>query len=121
MKSRRVEGERITDSDAAAPRVFQSIPESGGGRAAEGPSGQARNRGWRGDSFCQSGPFRVRWRMQPWHHMRAIYNILFTFFFLLSAPFYFLKMRRRGNWQEGFGQRFGRFSSKVKQAMTNRH
>src|SRR5688572_6971310 len=53
--------------------------------------------------------------------MRAIYNILFTFFFLLSAPFYFLKMRRRGNWQEGFGQRFGRFSSKVKQAMTNRH
>src|SRR6188768_3341227 len=53
--------------------------------------------------------------------MRAIYNVLFTFFFLLSAPFYFLKMRRRGNWQEGFGQRFGRFSSKVKQAMTNRH
>jgi len=53
--------------------------------------------------------------------MRAIYNILFTFFFLLSAPFYFSKMRRRGNWQEGFGQRFGRFSSKVKQAMTNRH
>jgi 3-deoxy-D-manno-octulosonic-acid transferase len=53
--------------------------------------------------------------------MRAIYNIIFTVFFLLSAPFYFLKMRRRGNWQEGFGQRFGRFSSKVKQAMTNRH
>src|SRR5262249_25454406 len=34
---------------------------------------------------------------------------------------YFLKMLRRGNWQEGFGQRFGRYSSKVKQAMTNRH
>src|SRR5436190_21320486 len=53
--------------------------------------------------------------------MRLIYNILFLFFFTLSAPFYFLKMWRRGNWREGFGQRFGRFSSKVKQAMTNRH
>lgn len=53
--------------------------------------------------------------------MRFLYNILFTLGFLVSAPFYFLKMRRRGNWREGFGQRFGRFSSKVKQAMTNRH
>jgi 3-deoxy-D-manno-octulosonic-acid transferase len=53
--------------------------------------------------------------------MRFLYNILFTLGFIVSAPFYFLKMRRRGNWQEGFGQRFGRFSSKVKQAMTNRH
>jgi len=53
--------------------------------------------------------------------MRLIYNILFTFFFCLSAPFYFLKMWRRGNWRPGFGERFGRFSSKVKQAMTNRH
>ena len=53
--------------------------------------------------------------------MRLLYNLLFTFFFLLSAPYYFLRMRRRGNWREGFLQRFGRFSSKVKQAMTNRH
>ncbi|HXJ74730.1 MAG TPA: glycosyltransferase N-terminal domain-containing protein, partial [Candidatus Dormibacteraeota bacterium] len=53
--------------------------------------------------------------------MRFVYNILFAFFFCLSAPFYFLKMWRRGNWQEGFLQRFGRYSSKVKQAMTNRH
>ena len=53
--------------------------------------------------------------------MRLIYNILFIFFFILSAPFYFLKMWRRGDWREGFGQRFGRYSSKVKQAMTNRH
>ena len=30
-------------------------------------------------------------------------------------------MRRRGNWMEGFGQRFGRYNSKVKQAVTNRH
>ena len=53
--------------------------------------------------------------------MRFIYNILFTVFFCLSAPYYFMRMRRRGNWREGFGERFGRFSSKVKQAMTNRH
>src|SRR5260221_228697 len=30
-------------------------------------------------------------------------------------------MWRRGGWLHGFGQRFGRFSSKVKQAVTNRH
>ena len=53
--------------------------------------------------------------------MRRLYNILFTFFFFLSSPFYFLKMWRRGQWQEGFGQRFGRYTSKLKQALTNRH
>src|SRR5438552_13897818 len=53
--------------------------------------------------------------------MRNLYNILFTLFFCLSSPFYFLKMWRRGGWLNGFGQRFGRFSSKVKQAVTNRH
>src|SRR5260221_5714542 len=30
-------------------------------------------------------------------------------------------MWRRGGWLHGFGQRFGRFSSKIKQAVTNRH
>jgi 3-deoxy-D-manno-octulosonic-acid transferase len=53
--------------------------------------------------------------------MRLIYNILFTVGFYLSAPFYFLKMWRRGNWREGFSQRFGRYDAKVKQAITNRH
>ncbi|MDB6131595.1 MAG: 3-deoxy-D-manno-octulosonic acid transferase [Verrucomicrobiales bacterium] len=53
--------------------------------------------------------------------MRVVYNILFTFFFLLSSPFYFLKMWRRGNWKKGFGQRFGSYSSKIKQAVTNRN
>src|SRR6185295_12677639 len=53
--------------------------------------------------------------------MRGVYNILFLIGFCFSAPFYFLKMWRRGNWQAGFGQRFGRFSSKIKQAVTNRH
>jgi len=53
--------------------------------------------------------------------MKRLYNFFFTLFFYLSAPFYFLKMWRRGNWREGFPQRFGRFSSKIKQALTNRH
>ncbi len=53
--------------------------------------------------------------------MRFLYNILFPIFFTLSAPYYFLKMWRRGNWRKGFGQRFGFFDNKVKQAITNRH
>src|SRR5213592_3535971 len=53
--------------------------------------------------------------------MRSLYNILFTIFFCVSAPYYFLKMWRRGNWRRGFRQRFGRFDSKIKQAVTNRH
>ncbi len=39
--------------------------------------------------------------------MRLLYNILFPVFFLLSAPYYFWKLLRRGKWREGFGQRFG--------------
>lgn len=53
--------------------------------------------------------------------MKGLYNLLFTVFFCLSAPFYFLKMLRRGRWRHGFGQRFARYSSKIKQAVTNRH
>src|SRR2546422_10870467 len=53
--------------------------------------------------------------------MRKLYNILFTVCFWLSCPYYFLKMWRRGNWQSGFGQRFARYDSKIKQAVTNRH
>ena len=53
--------------------------------------------------------------------MRTIYNILFAIFFVLSAPYYFLRLRRRGNWREGFGQRFAKYNVKLKQAITNRH
>ncbi len=53
--------------------------------------------------------------------MYMLYNFLFTVFFILSAPYYFYRLWRRGNWQEGFGQRFGRYSSKIKQAISNRH
>lgn len=52
--------------------------------------------------------------------MRTLYNILFTIFFALASPYYFLRMRRRGNWQEGFRERFGNFDAKLKQALSNR-
>lgn len=53
--------------------------------------------------------------------MRFLYNILFLFSFGLSAPYYFWKMWRRGNWTSGFAQRFGSYDAKIKQALTNRH
>ncbi len=53
--------------------------------------------------------------------MRTWYNLLFTIFFVASSPYYFWRMSRRGNWQAGFQQRFGTFSSKLKSALTNRH
>src|SRR6476659_1490294 len=53
--------------------------------------------------------------------MRSLYNILFIIGFCLSAPFYFLKMWRRGNWQQGVSERFGRYRNKTMQALTNRH
>ncbi len=49
--------------------------------------------------------------------MRVIYNILFVLFFWLSAPWYFLKMWRRGNWRAGLGQRFGRYDPQFKSAL----
>ena len=53
--------------------------------------------------------------------MRILYNILFLFFFALASPYYFWRMRRRGGWRTGFGQRFSIYDSPLKQALTNRH
>jgi 3-deoxy-D-manno-octulosonic-acid transferase len=52
--------------------------------------------------------------------VRTLYNILFTVGFILLSPYYFVRMRRRGNWQKGFAERFGKYSTKFKQAITNR-
>ncbi|MCC6231382.1 MAG: 3-deoxy-D-manno-octulosonic acid transferase, partial [Verrucomicrobiales bacterium] len=52
--------------------------------------------------------------------MRTIYNVIFNVGFLLGAPYYFFRLWRRGHWREGFGQRFGNYSAKIKQAITNR-
>jgi 3-deoxy-D-manno-octulosonic-acid transferase len=53
--------------------------------------------------------------------VRTLYNILFTIFFVLSSPYYFMRLRRRGNWLAGFGQRFGKYDAKFRQSITNRH
>ncbi len=53
--------------------------------------------------------------------MRTAYNILFLIFFVLSAPYYFWRLRRRGNWTQNFGQRFAQYDPSLKQALTNRH
>ncbi|MGH7977726.1 MAG: 3-deoxy-D-manno-octulosonic acid transferase [Limisphaerales bacterium] len=46
---------------------------------------------------------------------------MFTIFFVLSSPYYFYRMARRGNWGAGFWQRFGGYDTNLKQAITNRH
>lgn len=53
--------------------------------------------------------------------MRTLYNIVFSMFFVLASPYYFMRMWRRGNWRAGFSQRFGKFSTDFKQSVTNRH
>jgi 3-deoxy-D-manno-octulosonic-acid transferase len=53
--------------------------------------------------------------------LRIIYNILFLVFFVLSSPYYFWRMRRRGGWRAGFGERFAIYDAALKQALTNRH
>ncbi len=53
--------------------------------------------------------------------MGTLYNMLLTVFLVASAPYYFLKMWRRGNWRQGFSQRFGHYGVKIKSAITNRH
>ena len=42
-------------------------------------------------------------------------------FFGLASPYYFWRMRRRGDWQRGFGERFAIYDPSLKQAITNRH
>jgi 3-deoxy-D-manno-octulosonic-acid transferase len=52
--------------------------------------------------------------------VRFLYRALFNIGFVLSAPYYFLRLKRRGNWQADFLQRFGYYDAKLKQAITNR-
>ncbi len=54
-------------------------------------------------------------------NVRILYNILFWGFFVVSSPYYFWRLLRRGNWRAGFGERFGQYDTKFKQAITNRH
>ena len=53
--------------------------------------------------------------------MRWLYNVLFMAGFILAAPYYFMRLSRRGNWVKGFGQRFAKYETNLRQAITNRH
>ena len=46
--------------------------------------------------------------------IRLLYNLLFPIGLMLFLPAYLLKMRRRGNYRENFGQRFGIYSREVR-------
>jgi 3-deoxy-D-manno-octulosonic-acid transferase len=52
--------------------------------------------------------------------VRTLYNILFLISFVLASPYYFWRLRRRGDWVRGFGQRFAIYDPSIKQALTNR-
>jgi 3-deoxy-D-manno-octulosonic-acid transferase len=70
-----------------------------------------------------SEKYAVIRRGQPYQTgtiVRTLYNILFTISFVLSAPYYFWRMQRRGHWTEGFAQRFGKYDARFKQSITNR-
>ena len=53
--------------------------------------------------------------------MQFAYNVLFIIAFVLASPYYFWRMWRRGNWAEGFGERFANYTPDLKQSLTNRH
>ncbi len=46
-----------------------------------------------------------------------VYNLLFPFLFLLYFPVYLVRLSRRGNFADGFGERFGFYSTAKKQRL----
>jgi 3-deoxy-D-manno-octulosonic-acid transferase len=74
------------------------------------------------ETFARSGPLLIENRDRHCSYIvRTLYNILFLVSFVVSSPYYFWRMVRRGNWQADFGQRFANYDAGVKQALTNRH
>jgi 3-deoxy-D-manno-octulosonic-acid transferase len=53
--------------------------------------------------------------------VRTLYNILFLVSLALSWPYYFMRLLRRGDWRQGFWERFAHYDASLKQALTNRH
>jgi 3-deoxy-D-manno-octulosonic-acid transferase len=51
--------------------------------------------------------------------MRIVYNVLFPILFLISAPYYLLRMCRRGGWRAGFAQRFGNYDNVLDSSFTD--
>jgi 3-deoxy-D-manno-octulosonic-acid transferase len=53
--------------------------------------------------------------------VRTLYNIIFLLGFILASPYYFFRLQRRGNWRQGFRQRFAKYPPELKQTLTNSH
>ena len=47
-----------------------------------------------------------------------LYNLFFPFVFLLLLPGFLLRLRRRGNFRDGFGQRLGRYSANFRHRLS---
>lgn len=46
-----------------------------------------------------------------------LYNLVLPFFFVLYFPFYLKRLKKRGNYKDGFGERFGLFKPEKKEAL----
>jgi len=53
--------------------------------------------------------------------VRTLYNVIFLIGFILASPYYFFRLQRRGNWRQGFAQRFAKYPPELKQSITNSH
>ena len=53
--------------------------------------------------------------------MRRLYNLWYWVYFILSSPYYFLRVWARGDWHKSLSQRFGHYDINLKQSITNRH
>ncbi len=51
--------------------------------------------------------------------MRVLYNLLFPFALVAILPRYLLRMFRRGNFREGFSQRFARYSPEIREKFSH--
>jgi 3-deoxy-D-manno-octulosonic-acid transferase len=51
---------------------------------------------------------------------RFLYNLIFPLFLLVALPGYLKRMRKRGNYQENFGSRLGKFEAKQAERLRQR-
>jgi len=53
--------------------------------------------------------------------IRRLYNLLFSVWVIVIAPYWILRAKKRGASRDKIHERFARYGSKLKQALTNRH
>jgi 3-deoxy-D-manno-octulosonic-acid transferase len=52
--------------------------------------------------------------------VRVLYQLLYSLLLVLASPFLVLKMLRRGQWKQGFGQRFGHYDADLIEKIAGR-